>query len=53
MAAKRVGRKAVREVKNKWFQAKAAEASGGRNGRKAVWRCIRDIHRSRRGVVPT
>ncbi len=25
---------AVREVKNKWFQAKAAEASAGRNGVK-------------------
>ena len=32
VVARRVARKAVREVKNKWFQAKAAEASAGRNG---------------------
>ena len=38
--------------KNKWFQAKAAEASAGRNGGKVVWKCIRDIQKSRRGMVP-
>lgn len=52
MDAKRVARKAVREVKNKWFQAKVVEASAGRKGGKVVWRCIRDIQRSRREMVP-
>ena len=50
--ARRVARRTVREVKNKWFQAKAADASAGRNGGKVVWKCIRDIQRSRRGLVP-
>ena len=48
VVAKRVARKAVREVKNKWFQAKAAEASAGRNGGRVVWMCICDIQRSKR-----
>ena len=39
--ARRAVRRTVREVKNQWFQAKAAEASGGRNGGKMVWKCIR------------
>ena len=52
MAARRAARKAVREVNNKWFQAKVVEASAGRNGGKVVWMCIRDIQRSRRGMVP-
>ena len=52
VVARRVARKTVREVKNKWFQTKAAKASAGRNGRKIVWKCIRDIQRSRRGMVP-
>ena len=52
VAVRRAARKAVREVKNKWFQAKAAEASAGRSGGKVVWKCIRDIQRSRRGMVP-
>ena len=50
--ARRIARKAVRDVKNRWFQTKAAEASAGRNGGKVVWKCIRDIQRSRRGLVP-
>ena len=50
--ARRITRKAVRDVKNRWFQTKAAEASAGRNDGKVVWKCIRDIQRSRRGLVP-
>ena len=49
---RRDARKAMREVKNKWFQRKAVEASAGKNGGKVVWKCIRDIQRSRRGMVP-
>ena len=45
-------RKAVRDAKNGWFQRKAVEASAGSNGGKVVWKCIRDIRRSRRGLVP-
>ena len=32
VVTRRVARKAVREVKNKWFQAKVAKASASRNG---------------------
>ena len=49
--ARRTARKVVRKVKNEWFQARAAEASAGRNGGTVVWKCIRDIQRSRRGMV--
>ena len=52
MMARRSARKAVREAKNKWFQVKAAQAMRGRNNGKVVWKCIRDIQRSRRGLVP-
>ena len=50
--AKCIARRAVRDEKNQWFQAKAAEASGGRNGGKVVWKCIKDIQKSRRGLIP-
>jgi hypothetical protein len=43
----------MRLAKNTWFQKKASEAERGRNGGKLVWRCIRDIQRGRRGLVPT
>ena len=49
IAAGRTARKAVRAVKSNWFQA---EASAGRNGGKIMWKSIRDIQRSRRGLVP-
>ena len=49
--ARRAARRTVRKVKNKWFQDKAAESLGGRNGGKMVWKCIRDIERSRRGLI--
>ena len=52
MMARRSARKVVREVKNKWFQVKAAQAMRGRNNGKVVWKCIRDIQQSRRGLVP-
>ena len=50
--ARSVARKAVRDAKNGWFQRKAMEASASRNGGKVVWKCIRDIQRSRRGLAP-
>ncbi len=42
-----VARKAVRDAKNGWFQRKAMEASARRNGGNVVWKCIKDIQRSR------
>ena len=42
----------MRVAKNTWLQHKAAETETGRNGRKIVWHCIRDIHRARRCLVP-
>ena len=45
-------RQATREAKNAWFLRKAKEAQAGRNGGKIVWKCIRDIQRGRRGLVP-
>jgi len=45
-------RRATRRAKNSWFQKKAQEAQDGKNGGKVVWRCIRDIQRGRRGLVP-
>lgn len=50
--ARRDARRGVREAKNTWFLGKAAEAQKGRHGGKIVWRCIRDIQRGRRGLVP-
>lgn len=44
--------KAMRDAKNSWFQNKAEEAQRGRFGGKSVWRCITDIQRGRRGLVP-
>ena len=50
--ARRAARHAVRVAKDAWFQRKASEAERGRNGGKVVWKCIRDIQRGRRGLVP-
>ena len=50
--ARRAARRAVRAAKDAWFQHKVLEAERGRNGGKLVWRCIRDIQRGRRGLVP-
>ena len=51
--ARRTARRAMRVAKDKWFQRKASEAERGRHGGKLVWKCIRDIQRGRRGLVPT
>ena len=45
-------RRAVRGAKDNWFQRKALEAQRSQFGGKAVWRCVRDIQRGRRGLVP-
>ena len=50
--ARRCVRQQLRAAKDAWFQRKAAEAERGRHGGRLVWRCIRDIQRSRRGLVP-
>ena len=50
--ARRDARRAIREAKNEWFQEKAADAQRGKLGGNIVWRCIRDIQRGRRGLVP-
>ena len=47
--ARRVARQAVRVA---WFLRKSLEAERGRHGGKLVWRCIRDIQRGRRGLIP-
>ena len=51
--AQRTARRAMAVAKDKWFQRKAFEAERGRHGGKLVWKCIRDIQRGRRGLVPT
>ena len=51
-ASCRAVRQAVRRMKDSWFLQKAVEAEGRRHCRKVVWRCIRDIQRARRGMVP-
>ena len=38
--------------KDNWFQRKALETQRSRFVGKAVWRCVRDIQRRRRGLVP-
>ena len=43
----------MRAAKNDWFVKKALEAERGRKSRKLVWKCIRDLPRGRRGMVPT
>ena len=43
----------VCEAKNAWFQAKAEEAQRSRFGGKVVWKCIRDLQFTRRGLRPT
>ena len=49
--AQRVVRQAVRVEKDACLQHKAVEANRGMNCSKIVWRCIRDIHIARRGLV--
>ena len=50
--ARRSARQAVRMAKNDWFKKKAEEAHTGRFSGKTVWKCIRDMQRGRRGLVP-
>ena len=50
--ARKKAQKVVREAKNNWFSLKAKEAQGGVNGGKVVWKCIREMQRGRRGLVP-
>ena len=50
--ARKEAQKAIREAKNNWFSRKATEAQGGINGGKVVWKCIREIQRGKRGLVP-
>lgn len=42
----------MRAAKNDWFKKKAEEALAGRFSGKTVWKCIRDMQRGRRGLVP-
>ena len=51
--ARSVARKAIRQVKNAWFQAKADEAQRQCFGGKVVWKCIQDMQRACRGLVPS
>ena len=51
--ARGAARQAIRDAKNRWFQAKAVEAQRARFGGKVVWRCIRDMQHGRRGLVPS
>ena len=50
--ARKKAQKAIREAKDNWFSRKATEAQGGVNGGRVVWKCIREIQRGRRGLVP-
>ena len=50
--ARKKAQKAIREAKNNWFLLKAKEEQGGVNGGKVVWKCIREIRRGKRGLVP-
>ena len=45
-------RRAVQGAKDNWFERKALEAQRSQFGGKAVWRCVRDIQRERRELVP-
>lgn len=50
--ARKEARQATRQAKNEWFKQKALTAQAGRHGGKVVWKCIRDMQRGRRGLVP-
>ena len=45
-------RRAMRLAKEQWLSCKAEEAERGRHSGKILWRCIRDIKRGRRDLVP-
>ena len=44
--------RAVRAAKNSWLQEKAEEAEKECFGGKKVWKCIRDMQRGCRGLLP-
>ena len=46
-------RRAVRNGKNAWFLEKAKEVEREHLGGKKVWRCIQDMLRGRRGLLPS
>ena len=48
-----VARKAIRQVKNAWFQANTDETQKQHFGGKVVWKCIWDLQRACRGLVPS
>ena len=48
-----MARKAIRDAKNAWFQAKADEAQRERFRGKVVWKCIRDMQGACRGLIPS
>ena len=51
-AARNVARLSVRHSKEAWFESKAVEAEKTRFSGKIVWKCIQDIQRCRRGLIP-
>ena len=52
VAAHRDAWRAISLAKEEWFSGKAEEAERGRHNGKTLWRCIRDIQKGRRGMVP-
>ena len=46
-------RRIVREAKYAWFRSKAEAAQNDRFSGKGAWKCIRDMQRGRRGLIPT
>jgi len=52
VTARTDARRAITIAKEEWFMQKAEEAERGRHNGKMLWRCIRDIQRGRRGMVP-
>ena len=51
-AARNAARLAVRQAKEDWYNRKAEEAEKGRYSGKIVWKCIPDIQRCSRGLLP-
>ena len=51
--AKSVARKAIRQEKNAWCQAKANESQRQCFEGKVVWKCIQDMQRGCRGLLPS
>ena len=45
-------RHGIRKAKNRWFQMKVSDAQRSLFEGKVMWKCIRDIQRERRGLLP-